>query len=263
MLFLFPSDYFNFKLVDEMYKSELQSIQEAGFATATISIESLATRSPKVHPAISPATDVIYRGWMLNPTEYGLLIDSIERMGAKAYTSPTTYLATHYLPNWYHLLTDFTPETKFHALDDDLEAELNKLGWDKFFIKDYVKSLKTSVGAIVSHPAEIQIVIVEMQKFRGSIEGGICVRRVEDFIPETERRYFIINGKSFAADRATPIPYLVTECARRIDSKFFSIDIIERRDGMLRVVEIGDGQVSGLAGWTPERFVEIWLESNK
>jgi ATP-grasp domain, R2K clade family 3 len=243
MLFLFPSDYFNFKLVDKLYRSELQSLQTAGFATATISIDSLDPRSPKVHPAIDPQTEVIYRGWMLTPNDYGLLIDSIEYVGAKAYTSPAMYLSTHYLPNWYRLLADFT------------------LGWERFFIKDYVKSLKTSVGAIVSSPAEVSTVIIEMQKFRGSIEGGICVRRVEDFIPTTERRYFIINGKSFAADRATRIPDIVTECARIIESKFFSIDIIERRDGVLRVVEIGDGQVSGLVGWTPERFAEIWVDS--
>jgi hypothetical protein len=260
MLFLFPSNYFNYKLVDEMYRSELHALQQAGFATATIALDR-DLPSSKVHPAIRPKIDVIYRGWMLHPIEYGLLIDSIERMGAKAYTSETTYLATHYLPNWYHLLADFTPETKFYTLEDDLEAELNSLGWGKFFIKDYVKSLKTSVGAIVANPAEIRTVIAEMQKFRGSIEGGICVRRVEDFIPATERRYFIIKGKSFAADRADCIPSIVTECARKIDSKFFSIDIIERRDGTIRVVEIGDGQVSGLVGWTPERFAEIWVES--
>jgi hypothetical protein len=261
MLFLFPSDYFNFKLVDEMYRSELQSLQQAGFATATISIESLNTPAPKIHPAISSSIDVIYRGWMLNPSDYRSFVNAIEQTGAKFYTPIDTYLATHYLPNWYHLLAEFTPETKFYTLDDDLEAELNSLGWGKFFIKDYVKSLKTSVGAIVSDPAEIGTVIAEMQKFRGSIEGGICVRRVEDFIAATERRYFIINGKSFAADRAAPIPPIVIECARRIASRFFSIDIIERRDGVLRVVEIGDGQVSGLVGWTPERFAEIWVDN--
>ena len=26
------------------------------------------------------------------------------------------------------------------------------------------------------------------------IEGGICVRRVEEFIPESERRYFVVRG---------------------------------------------------------------------
>lgn len=151
MLFLFPSDYFNFKLVDEMYRLELQPLQKSGFATATISIESLDTGSPKVHLAISLNIDVLYRGWMLNPIDYKLLIDSIEQIGAKFYTLMNTYLATHYLP----------------------------------------------------------------------------------------------------------------ACARRIDSKFFSIDIIERRDGVLRVVEIDDGQVSGLVGRTPERFAEIWADSTE
>jgi hypothetical protein len=44
------------------------------------------------------------------------------------------------------------------------------------------------------------------QKFRGTIEGGICVRKVEDFIPETERRYFVINGRCFAPSTDAAIP---------------------------------------------------------
>jgi hypothetical protein len=61
---------------------------------------------------------------MLNPIDYELLIDAIERMGTKVYTSLPKYVATHYLPNWYHLMADLTPETKFYPLDDDLETEL-------------------------------------------------------------------------------------------------------------------------------------------
>jgi hypothetical protein len=99
-----------------------------------------------------------------------------------------------------------------------------------------------------------------MQKFRGTIEGGICVRKVEDFLTETERRYFVINGRVFAASSEMEIPTISIECARRIDSKFFSIDTIDRRDGRTRIVEIGDGQVSGLVGWTVDRFADLWTE---
>ena len=126
------------------------------------------------------------------------------------------------------------------------------------FIKDYVKSLKTSIGSIINEPAAINTVIAEMQKFRGGIEGGICIRQVEDFIAETEQRYFVINGRSFAALPDKEIPDVVNECARRIDSKFFSVDVIERKDGCKRIVEIGDGQVSGFVGWTAERFSILW-----
>jgi hypothetical protein len=43
-----------------------------------------------------------------------------------------------------------------------------------------------------------------------------------------------------------------------IPSPFFSVDIAERQDGIFRIVEIGDGQVSDLVQWTSKRFAEIW-----
>jgi ATP-grasp domain, R2K clade family 3 len=43
-----------------------------------------------------------------------------------------------------------------------------------------------------------------------------------------------------------------------VPSPFFSVDIAQRTDGRFRVVEIGDGQVSDLVGWTEQRFAEIW-----
>lgn len=74
------------------------------------------------------------------------------------------------------------------TVDSDLERELSDLGWECFFIKDYVKSLKTSIGSTIEQPSDIKTVVSEMQKFRGTIEGGVCVRRVEDFILDSERR---------------------------------------------------------------------------
>lgn len=151
-----------------------------------------------------------------------------------------------------------TPETVILRLDSDWQAELLKLGWQRFFVKDYVKSLKTSVGSIIERPEDILIVTAEMEKYRGTIEGGLCIRRVEDFLPNTELRYFVISGKPHAADSAAIVPSIVQDCASRIDSKFYSIDVIQRSDGKLRIVEIGDGQVSDLVGWSVSRFVEIW-----
>jgi ATP-grasp domain, R2K clade family 3 len=131
------------------------------------------------------------------------------------------------------------------------------LGWDAFFIKDYVKSVKTSQGSIVRDPSEIGSVVAEMQRLRGEIEGGICVRRVEPFITESEKRYFALRVRAYSAD-GKPVPDLVQEVASRIPSPFFSIDVIRRDDGLLRVVEVGDGQVSDLVGWSPEAFVAMW-----
>jgi hypothetical protein len=46
---------------------------------------------------------------------------------------------------------------------------LRRLGWERIFVKDHVKSLKTSVGSIVEDPKEIETVVSEMEKYRGFI----------------------------------------------------------------------------------------------
>jgi hypothetical protein len=258
--FLFPSDYFNCKQVDESFSKQVDALQQIGFETAVISLENLGSGTSKIFPVPDLGSKLIYRGWMIAPDEYSLLVNAIGNNGADVWISSDEYLATHYLPNWYPLLQDLTPETHFFSVNDDLESELYRLGWSEFFIKDYVKSLKTSIGSIVREPATIRTVIAEMQKYRGVIEGGICVRQVEDFIAATEQRYFVVNGKPFAALLETEIPDIVVECARRIDSKFFSVDVVERSDGCQRVIEIGDGQVSDLVGWTAERFAMLWVQ---
>lgn len=44
---------------------------------------------------------------------------------------------------------------------------------------------------------------------------------------------------------------------------FFSVDIIERQDGIERIIEIKDGQVSDLVGWSIAAFVKIWKQESK
>jgi hypothetical protein len=261
MRFLFPSDYFKPQRVDSAYTEQYDRLHASGFDTSVISLENLSLGAAKIYPPPHPGERLIYRGWMISPNDYSLLVNAVRNTGADLWIDRDEYLSTHYLPNWYPLLQDLTPETYWFDLDADLESELSKLDWSKFFIKDYVKSLKTSIGSIINDPSEISTVVAEMSKFRGTIEGGICVRKVEEFITETEQRYFIINGRAFAASTATKIPDIVTACARRINSKFFSVDIIDTIDGCQRVVEVGDGQVSGLVGWSVDRFIDVWAES--
>lgn len=56
---------------------------------------------------------------------------------------------------------------------------------------------------------------------------------------------------------STPSP-IVEECARRISklSKFFTIDVIKDVNGKDWIVEVGDGQVSGLKEWNVKQFTE-------
>jgi ATP-grasp domain, R2K clade family 3 len=258
--FVYPAIPFMLGTVDETFEAEADAIREAGFAVSSISVEELEQDNFKIRPIIPADSTVVYRGWMLNANTYASLERGVQQRDAKMLTTAGTYLHCHHLPNWYSSLEGFTPETKFFPLDANLEHELEQLGWESYFLKDHVKSLKTGMGSIIREPAQATAWLEEMIRTRGTLEGGICVRRVEALRPETERRSFVIQGQAFAPDG--PVPDLVLEVAKRISSPFFSVDLITREDGMQRVIEIGDGQVSDLVGWEPQTFAQAWLATH-
>lgn len=165
MHFLYPSDPFRTKRPDEVYADEFVAIKARGFGASVFSLEEFQAGifSPFPPP---PASTIIYRGWMLSADEYQTLAAEIIRCGAQPLTTPANYLLTHYLPNWYSLIVDFTPETKIFPPSANLPVELRSLGWPSFFIKDYVKSLKTSVGSCITSPEQAALVTSEMLKFR-------------------------------------------------------------------------------------------------
>jgi hypothetical protein len=256
--FLYPSDPLRTKRCDEFYAAEFTAVEAAGFNASVFSFEEFQAGSFRAFPTIPASAIVIYRGWMMSSAEYESFASVISQSGGHLLTDAKTYLSTHHLPNWYPLISEFTPETRFFSANADLATGLRSLGWNEYFIKDYVKSLKTSIGSRISTPEQAAMVVSEMRQFRGIIEGGFCVRRVESFLPETERRYFVLN--SVACSTGSEIASIVLECSRRIQSPFFSVDVIQRMDGVLRIVEVGDGQVSDLVGWSPARFAEILAE---
>lgn len=259
MHFLFPEDPRGHRIPQDFFVEQADALADAGFTYSLFGDDDL--RTGRGLEGVPPAATVVYRGWMLDAVHYGLLTSAIKKAGGSPMTSERDYLATHHLPNWYPLIPELTPESRVYPADADLARELTALGWGEFFVKDYVKSLKTSVGSLVRDPSEIGRVVSGLREYRGEIEGGICVRRVEDFVAETERRFFVVNGRAYAAHAADPIPEAVRVCAGRISSDFFSVDIVQRTDAVTRVVEVGDGQVSDLVGWSAQAFAAMWSDA--
>ena len=108
---------------------------------------------------------------------------------------------------------------------------------------------------MAAHPAQIAQIAAELSDYRGSLEGGLSVRDFEVFDAATEQRFFIVDGEVIA--RSGSIPEIVRSAASRISSAFFTIDTIRRSDGVTRIVELGDGQVSDLKDWTLEQFTSV------
>jgi hypothetical protein len=254
MRVLYPKNPLDKTQADEPYQEEFMAVRSAGYQCSLFDVDALVFEEFKPHPKIQAGESVLYRGWMLNPKGYLNLIAQIERQGGQPITSYANYLRCHHLPGWYEQCLRFTAETYFFEADEELEARVEKLGWDRYFVKDFVKSNTAERGSIANSPADVRTIVEQIAMYRGEIEGGVAIRRVEDYRPHTERRYFVVRGVPYASDGE--IPGLVQEIARCIDAPFYSVDVIETSSGELRLVELGDGQVSNRKTWSVSKFVE-------
>jgi len=255
MHLLFPSDPFKSSIADEPYLEEFEAACAIGLACSLFSFEDFEAGRFKPRPFLPTGAQVLYRGWMLQPERYSRLYDAVSAGGCTLVTSSDQYRHCHYLPEWYALCEDVTPETVFASRHADFVAVLANRQWPAYFVKDYVKSLTTSRGSVAATPQEVAEVVSLIEQYRGTVEGGVCVRRFEALLPETEERYFVLNGRAYAREGIAPP--IVQTIASRIGSPFFSADIVSGKSGKPWLIEIGDGQVSDRKKWPAERFISM------
>ena len=253
---LYPASYLKRNCIDEAYLAEAEALEQKGFTTFVFNSETF------IHDDFSAlkGKTVIYRGWMLTAEEYERLQLRIESFGAVMLTSHEDYIKAHYLPSWVETLKEFTPKTHvFRSVVAAREYIIHHQNEKKtYFIKDFVKSLKTETTSFISDVEQFDTWVNEVEFYKGFVEGGICLRDVEDFVEETELRFFVLKGVLYANSKKRIIPEIVTDVKALIDLPFYSIDVVKNKSGIWRLVEIGDGQVSSSETWCPEIFSELF-----
>lgn len=253
--FLYPTDPFSPKKIDEAFAQEASLVKERGFEIYLINTDEI--ESSKVIPVLNSDDNLIYRGWMLNESSYRTLYKKVNN---KLLTSPEQYLYSHHLPNWYPDIKDYTMNSMY-CVGEDIGNLYKEWGNKPAFVKDYVKSLKTGNPPIISSQEELISVIANMKKFRGCIEGGIVLRDAKPLLTDTESRFFVLNGNIY--NNGSLLSLEMNDIAQEISKKvtnstFFSIDLVKDSSGKVWLVEIGDGQVSDSVGWSQTDFVNIF-----
>jgi hypothetical protein len=206
-----------------------------------------------------PGARVVYRGWMLTSDQYASLCSFIEEDGAQMFTPADMYRRAHELPGWYKVFADLTPKSTWLAdgsLDQLQEIALGFEG--SVIIKDWVKSAKHDwdeacfVPDVRDHE-RLSKVASRFLEIRGeNLVGGIVLRAFEDFVGPEIRTWWV-DGKLVAVTPHPDTPGLsvpdfdltsVQAAVERLGCRFVSVDVVQRSDGVLRVIEVGDGQVS-------------------
>ncbi len=255
MRILYPENPLNTSQADEPYQEEFVAVRAAGLPCSLFDFDLLPFGEFNPHPKTIPGEQILYRGWMLNPQGYQTLVMQIEKKGGIPITSYGDYLRCHHLPGWYPQCASFTAETNFFQVDDELEQNIEALGWEQYFVKDFVKSNTADKGSIAQSPTEALSIVDQLATYRGETEGGVAIRRVESYRPDTEQRYFVVRGVAYAL--SGEVPQLVQTIARIVDAPFYALDIIENLTGELRLVELGDGQVSDKKNWPVSQFLKV------
>lgn len=262
---IFPSSYFDINKVDE----DLQEEYEAAASTGLFDIFIFGYDKwfndgiLKLNKKVDFATKAVYRGWMMKPEQYEKFYFDLSDNNIKLITEPDSYKLMHIFPNVYKEFGDDTAYMETYNLHDTIDVETLKSRFNRFMVKDYVKSVKgTEFPRYFDQSITQDVFDRDMElfyKYRGELlTGGICIKEFFDLkmygSKTNEYRVFYINHEAATLSRNsnqgnfTPLPPQdLIEKYKNLNSPYYTVDYAELEDGTWKVLEAGDGSVSGLS----------------
>jgi len=278
---LFCSDAIHKYMVEEDYHEELKAVDELGIIYGLFDFD-MAVDDGKYSSAVKninksdETRTAIYRGWMLSIEQYQMLYDTLLCKGVKLINNPSEYGFCHWLPNCYDVIEHRTPKSvwKHHPIifaPDVLRNLLKPFSNSPIILKDYVKSAKHywNTACFIPDASDIDKVIRTMREFcrvRDGVTGGFVFRQYVELehigvhplskIPiANEYRLFFLNGNLIDVSpyweegkyHQEELPLSEMKAiAQKVNSNFFSMDIAKTCASDWIIIELGDGQVSGL-----------------
>jgi hypothetical protein len=279
MHILFPDDPLDPAKVDPDFADQADAATDAGLPWSLLSFEALALENAPGRAVRRVPQDVgpcLYRGWMLKPAAYAALSAALARKGAALVVAPDAYEYAHHLPGWYPDFQGVTAQTLWTASADPGAAReaLRGLPDGPAVVKDYVKSAKHRwkeacfIPDVRDEDAAMTVICAFLAEQDGDLNGGVVLRAFRPYPSRgveartgmpliDERRTFLWRGEPLAILGDEPALFqapALRDAVARLRSPFVSLDLARLADGRWEVVEVGDGQVSGLRDTAPERF---------
>ena len=143
-MILFPSSYFDITKVDEDLLGEYEAVRATGlFKVVLFGYDKWINEGKlKIHDAPFEMQRAIYRGWMMKPEQYERFYHQLLEKNIRLVTEPALYELMHVFPNVYSLLQEDTPKMEVFPLHEQIDVEQLKGSFQRFMVKDFVKSVK-------------------------------------------------------------------------------------------------------------------------
>ena len=231
-LILFPSSYFNASKVDEDLQAEYDAVKATGlFDVILFGYDKWFEEDQLVIKDIPQVErTAVYRGYMMNPEKYERFYQRLLENNIRLITTSEEYELMHIFPNVYELLKEDTAKMEIYPLHTQINMDSIKHTFGRFMVKDFVKSVKGT----------------EFPKY---FDKDITQEEFDQWM-----EVFYINNKIATITRnsgqsinALLPPQQLLEKYSHLESGYYTVDYAELEDGSWKIIEAGDGQVSGLA----------------
>ncbi len=264
-LIIFPNSFFEKRKPDEDFQNEYNSVLSSGLFKIMLFdyYEWFDNNTLKIINPTSEKHNAVYRGWMMKPEKYSDFYNALSDFGIKLLTTPEQYSLFHLFPNAYDTIKDDTAKAEFYPLHKKIDVEHLKKDFGRFMVKDYVKSVKgTDFPKFFDKNTTQQDFDRWMDvfyKYRGNLlTGGLCIKEFLNLRQyggcSNEYRVFYINNKIATVSRNSGqgnyCPEPPKELLKKyscLESPYYTVDYAEIDDGTWKIIEVGDGGVSGLS----------------
>ena len=262
-IILFPSSFLDGKRIDEDMQNEYEAAIDTGlwevvlFSYEKWFHDGVLVLSKEIP---SPVT-AVYRGWMMKEEQHASFYHKLREKGITLVTDPKAYQYFHYFPNVYNAIQADTPKMLAIPFGSKYSLADIQKKFDRFMVKDYVKSVKgtefPSYFTKETTEEAFQNAMKIFYKYRGNLlSGGLCFKEYVDLArygkTTNEYRVFYIGNEIASVARNslqgnfTPQPpENLLKRYQSLPSPFYTLDYAELADGGWKILEAGDGSVSG------------------
>ncbi len=273
-----PLDPLTERGVESAFEIEYETAKSAGFTCLFWGGDDRLRLDAKSDASVLQRCEsALYRGWMLTREGYLELIRAMATRSLRPATTLDQYLRCHHFPGWYDRIADVTVNSIWVEVNGAVDMNmihdrLAAFGDRPIIVKDFVKSQKhywneaCFIPSAASQPDVERVThrFIELQD--NQLNGGLVYREFVKLASlgvhprsgmplSLEYRAFLLNGVMVSLDpywdgdvgvHEKPDRAWIESIAQRISSPFLTIDVAQRLDGRWVVMEVGDGQVSGL-----------------
>jgi hypothetical protein len=225
----------------------------------------------------------IWVGYIPAPDRYTAIYQAALTRNIRLVNTPDAYQTAMEFDRFYPLLGDLTPKSQIVTAPDQLATAASELGFP-LFVKGAVKSNKEQGwrACVAEDMLELSAITDGLFAREQRSRGRVILRTLarlrmiasdyQAFPLGREYRVFVYQNRvlaygfywdeyadsiklSFREEQA--ILTLAIEAARRVGTPFIAVDIGQVESGEWIVIEVGDGQFSGLS---QVPVLELWSQ---